>query len=403
MSTVFFHVDVDAFYASVEQHDDPSLAGKPVIVGAKPGHRGVVSACSYEARRFGVHSAMPISQAYRLCPSGVFLPVRMSRYQEVSRSIMAILADYTPSLHQVSVDEAFMDVSGSERLFGPPASLARTIKDRVASETGLTVSVGVAANRFLAKLASEVDKPDGLHVVASGTEEQFVASLPLTALWGVGKKTVATLNAIGIRTVVQLREYGLDELSRHMGHAGAAYLSDISRGRDPGLYTDHPATHSISGEHTFERDVRDADVIERVLLETAETCVYRLLEDGGTSRTVTVKLRLADFTTYSAQRTMDHPVDSTAELYGLSRELVMSRWDHTTPIRLVGCGFANVELGPAGVQPELFDDASARRRKVEQAVHRLKRQGLHVAKARLLRSPAPRPLDGTDLAGPSEP
>ncbi|MCK4515981.1 MAG: DNA polymerase IV, partial [Spirochaetaceae bacterium] len=249
MSTpVFLHVDMDAFYASVEQRDNPKYIGRPVIVGAQPGHRGVVSACSYEAREFGIHSAMPISQAYRLCPNGVFLPVRMRRYQEVSSTIMSILTRFTPLLQQMSVDEAFLDLTGTERLFGPVVETARRIKSDVLRETNLTISVGVAPSKYLAKLASERDKPDGLCVVDPGDESVFVAGLPLKALWGVGKKMLSHLNALGVTTIAQLREYTKEDLSTHFGTAAAEYLHAVCRGEDPGLYSDHAHSHSISGE-----------------------------------------------------------------------------------------------------------------------------------------------------------
>ncbi|MFW6289197.1 MAG: DNA polymerase IV, partial [Spirochaetota bacterium] len=303
---VFLHVDMDAFYASVEQLDSPEYAGRPVIVGARPGHRGVVSACSYEARQFGIHSAMPINQAYRLCPDGVFLPVRMARYQELSRRIMAILADYTPTLQQMSVDEAFLDLTGTRRLLGDPETVGRTIKSRVRQETGLTISVGIAPSRYLAKLASDADKPDGLFVVHGGEEAEFVARLPLKSLWGVGKKMLSRLSALGIETVIQLREYTEPELSGHLGHGAAEYLYAICRGIDPGLYSEGRGTHSISGEQTFEHDVKSSEALDRALLEIAHNSMFRLMDEGGRSRTVTAKLLLSDFTTYTLRRTLDH-------------------------------------------------------------------------------------------------
>ena len=381
---VFLHVDMDAFYASVEQLDFPEYAGRPVIVGARPGHRGVVSACSYEARRFGVHSAMPINQAYRLCPDGVFLPVRMARYQEFSRRIMAILADYTPDLQQMSVDEAFLDLTGTRRLLGPPESVGRTIKERVKRETGLTISVGLAPNRYLAKLASDADKPDGFFIVRPGDEADFVARLPLSSLWGVGKKMLARLNALGVQTVMQLRDYSRPELSGHLGQSAAEYLYAVCRGIDPGLYGEDRGSHSISGERTFGHDVSAADSLDRALLEIAHTCMFRLMDEGGHSRTVTAKLRLSDFETFTLRRTLDHEITSADELYATARTLVREKWDRSTPVRLIGCGLGNVGSGPGGGQQDLFDLSSERRRKVEEAVYRLRQQGLGVKKARLL-------------------
>jgi len=381
---VILHVDMDAFYASIEQHDNPEYREKPVIVGAAPGHRGVVSACSYEARPFGIHSAMPINQAYRLCPQGVYLPVRMHRYQEVSGRIMAILAEYTPTLQQMSVDEAFLDLTGTRRLLGDPEDVGRTIKARVREETGLTISVGIAPSHYLAKLASEVDKPDGFYVVRPGQEADFVARLPLKAMWGVGKKMLARLHALGIETVAQLREYTREELAVELGAGAAHYLYAISRGVDPGLYSEARSSHSISGERTFEHDVTSPDALDRALLEIAHTCTFRLMDEGGHSRTVTLKLRLTDFTTFTLRRTLAHEVTSADELYRSARELLRSKWDRVTPVRLVGCGLGNVESGPPDGQQDLFDQSSEKRMKLEQAVYRLRRQGLRVKKARLL-------------------
>ena len=386
---VFLHVDMDAFYASVEQLDRPEYADRPVVVGARPGHRGVVSACSYEARRFGIHSAMPINQAHRLCPHAVFLPVRMARYQEISRRIMAILSDYTPDLQQMSVDEAFLDLTGTGRLLGDPETVGRTIKERVKRETGLTISVGIAPSRYLAKLASDADKPDGFTVVRHGEEADFVARLPLRSLWGVGKKMLSRLNALGVQTVVQLREYSKPELAALLGQGAAEYLHAVCRGVDPGLYGEGRSSHSISGERTFEHDVKSADALDRALLEIAHSCTFRLMDEGGHSRTVTAKLRLSDFTTYTLRRTLDHEITSADELYSVAKSLVHAKWDRSTPVRLIGCGLGNVESGPSEGQRDLFDDSSEKQRKVEEAVYRLRRQGLGVKKARLLRPDEP--------------
>jgi DNA polymerase-4 len=387
---VYLHVDMDAFYASVEQHDQPELSGKPVIVGARPGQRGVVSACSYEARVFGVHSAMPVSEAYRLCPDGIFVPVRMKRYQEVSREIMSILAEFTPDLQQMSVDEAFLDLTGTERLLGPPLDTARTIKRAVREATGLTISVGIAPSKYLAKLASDRNKPDGLCVVEPGSEENFVAELPLRALWGVGKKTLSELNATGIGTVMELRACAKSELASFFGATAAEYLYAVCRGIDPGLYGERPRSHSISGERTFASDVKNSDAILRVLLETAQSCIYRMMDEGARSRTVTVKLRLADFTTYTLRRTLDHDVTTADELYAVARELFAGKWDRRTPVRLIGCGLGNVESGEAAAQGELFDQSSARRRRAEEAVFSIRKRGLPIKKARLLDQDGPR-------------
>ncbi|MCX7038460.1 MAG: DNA polymerase IV, partial [Spirochaetes bacterium] len=273
--TVVFHVDLDAFYASVEQRDEPSLKGKPVIVGAAPGHRGVVSACSYEARRFGIHSAMPISQAYRRCPQGVYLPVRMARYLEVSREIMGILGRYTPRLQQISVDEAFLDLTGTERLLGAPLEVGRGLKAEVRERTGLAVSVGIGPNKYVAKLATNAGKPDGLVMVGLSEVEGFLDGRSLGDLWGIGEKTLQRLAELNITSVAQLRGFGEEALARLLGRGASAFLASIVRGGDPGIFSEEPKSRSLSSETTFEVDRKDRAGIERVLLELCHQVMFR--------------------------------------------------------------------------------------------------------------------------------
>ncbi|HRY80223.1 MAG TPA: DNA polymerase IV, partial [Spirochaetia bacterium] len=254
-----FHVDMDAFYASVEQLDRPELAGMPVIVGAAPGHRGVVSTCSYEARAFGVHSAMPISEAVRLCPGGIFLPVRMERYLELSRTVMDILGEFSPDLRQISVDEAFLDMTGTEGLWGAPREAATRLKEEVRNRTGLTVSVGAASNRYIAKIASGFRKPDGLTIVPPGGEEEFMSGLPIGKLWGAGEKTQERFRELGIRSVPQLRAIGKAGLSALFGNAGGAFLYAAACGQDPGIFRTEPGSRSMSTERTFGRDIADPE------------------------------------------------------------------------------------------------------------------------------------------------
>lgn len=381
----FLHVDMDAFYASVEQKDNPHLRGKPVIVGARPGHRGVVSACSYEARTYGVHSAMPISQAVRLCPNGEFVPVRMARYQEVSRRIMDHLRPFSPTLEQMSVDEAFIDLTGTERLLGTARSVAEKIKAIVREEEGLTISVGIAPSRYLAKLSSEVDKPDGLHEIRRGEEMTFVAALPLQSLWGVGKQMLSRLNTSGITTVMELREYTRHELSTLFGQGAAGYLYNVSRGIDPGLYG-AGKSHSISGERTFGSDVRQEEAVFSTLLEVASNCMFRLRNEAARSQTVTAKIRLSDFTTYTLRRTVDHDITTADELFALARSLIMGKWDRSSSIRLVGCGLGDVRSGIGAAQGELFDERQSKVKRVEDAVYELSKSGIDVTRARLLKN-----------------
>ncbi|MGO9409978.1 MAG: DNA polymerase IV [Spirochaetia bacterium] len=373
-ASIVFHVDLDAFYASVEQRDNPSLAGRPVIVGAAPGRRGVVSACSYEARRFGVRSAMPISQAYRRCPHGVYLPVRMERYMEVSRQVMGILQAYTPHIQQISVDEAFLDLTGTERLFGPPVDTGKRLKAEVKEKTGLVISVGIGPNKYIAKLATNAGKPDGLLMVEQGREEEFLDGIALSQLWGIGEKTLQRLTELNITSVRQLRGFAEGELARLFGHGAAAFLSAASRGGDPGIFSEEPRSKSLSSETTFERDRKDRAGIERVLLELCHQVTFRMIEEGWKSKTVSLKVRFHDFTTVSAQKTLKHWVSSTEELDEVARELLESRWNGGTPIRLVGIGFSNLIPSEAQDQLELFADEFSRQKKVEEAVFKIRRK-----------------------------
>jgi DNA polymerase IV len=370
---VFFHIDLDAFFASVEQLDRPELRGRPVVVGALPGQRGVVSACSYEARVFGIRSAMPISEAYRRCPQAVFLPVRMERYLEASRRVMAILADFTPVFQQISVDEALLDMTGSQGIFGPPAAAALRIKQRVRAGTGLSLSIGIAANRLLAKMASEKKKPDGLCEVPPGGEEDFVAGLGIEKIWGIGRKTIARLEELNLASVPAIRAVPEGALKALMGRACGSYLFQAVRGIDPGIHAETARSHSISNETTFPVDTADAETVEKLLLELSHQVMFRLLDEGGSSRTVVIKLRTADFATSQAQETLPHVLSSAEELFSVSKRLLFARWDRRQALRLIGVGLAQV--GPAGdEQGELFADASGKKKAVEKAVLTLRRK-----------------------------
>jgi DNA polymerase IV len=398
VATVIFHVDLDAFYASVEQLDDPSLKGKPVIVGAAPGHRGVVSTCSYEARRFGVHSAMPISQAYRRCPQGVYLPVRMERYLEMSRRTMDILAGYTPHLQQISVDEAFLDLTGTERLFGPAARTGARLKAEVREKTGLAITVGIGPNKYIAKLATNAGKPDGLVEVREDGVEAFLDGLALKDLWGIGEKTLQRLTELNISSVRKLRGIPQPELSRLLGQGAAGFLSSITRGTDPGIFSEEPHSRSLSSETTFERDRRDRAGIERTLLELCHQVMFRMIGEGWKSKTVGLKLRFHDFTTVSGRRTLKHWVSSAEELHATALALLAERWSGGIPIRLIGVGFSNLSPVDSPDQLELFADGFSRRKKVEEAVFKIQRklgEGA-LTKASLMK-------DGTRPGGPGGP
>ncbi len=400
---VVFHVDLDAFYASVEQHDDPSLKGRPVIVGAAPGRRGVVSACSYEARKFGIHSAMPISQAYRRCPQGVFLPVRMERYMEVSRRVMKVLEGFTPHLQQISVDEAFLDMTGTERLLGPPLKIGAEVKAAVRKETGLPITVGIGPNKYIAKLATNSGKPDGLVMVRQEDAEAFLDTVALKDLWGIGESTLRRLTELNITSVAQLRSFGREELSRLLGQGIAGFLSNVVHASDPGIFSEEPRSRSLSSEITFETDRKDVTGIERMLLELCHQVTFRMLEEGWKSKTAALQLRFHDFTTVTARKTLQHWISSAEELHAVAKELLHSRWDGGTPIRLIGIGMSGLIPLESKDQLELFTDDFSKQRRVEDAILRIRRKmgDVTLTKASLLRKDGrvPRADDG---GGPKE-
>ena len=385
------HVDLDAFFAAVEQRDRPELRGKPVIVGGGgPNQRGVVSAASYEARTFGVHSAMPLRTAGRLCPQGVFLPVDGRRYQQASRDVMAILRRFTPQVQPISIDEAFLDVTASRALFGDGPEIAQRIKDAVQQEVRLTASVGVAATKLVAKIASDLRKPDGLVVVPSGEEASFLAPLPISRLWGVGEKTAAALLDFGVRTIGDLA--GLDPavLERRFGKHGAALV-----GRAHGIDADPVATgepaKSIGHEHTFDVDTADREVIERTLLGMADGVAWRLRAAGIKAVTITLKLRDSNFTTFTRQVSLEVPADLTEPIYEaaltlLRRELRGQR------IRLVGVTASNFRNRD---QLALFGGEDPKRHQAAEALDRIRRKygDRAVTRARLVKAALPAPFE----------
>jgi len=379
---------MDAFYASVEQRDRPELRGRPVIVGADPRGRGVVSAASYEARVFGVRSAMPIGKAARLCPHGVFVPVDMAKYARVSDEIMAILGDFSPLVEPVSVDEAFIDLTGTESLFGPPADAVRQIKRRLREETGLTASAGLAANKFIAKIASDLKKPDGMVVVAPGREAAFLAPLPIERLWGVGKATARSLAALGIATIGQLQRLPQTTLVSRLGGHGAD-LHELAFGRDERPVEPWTAPKSMGAETTFERDTDDRTRLETTLRGQAERVARELRAGGVAASRVTLKLRFADFRTLTRSHTAD-PTQDGLELY--RRVLVLfARERLVQRVRLIGLSAST--LGPAASgQLGLLDPSAVRRERLARAVDGITgRFGTGAIRPAALVRPRPRP------------
>jgi DNA polymerase-4 len=340
---VIVHVDMDAFYASVERLDDDTLEGQAVIVGGL-GPRGVVATANYEARKFGVHSAMPMARARRLCPQARFIRPRMSRYREKSSEVFAIFAAFTPLIEGLSLDEAFLDVSGSLRLFGGAWALAERIKRRIREETGLTASVGVAHNKFLAKLASDARKPDGLLWIRAAQVQEFLDPMPIHRLWGIGKQTAPKLKALGILTFSQLRQADPIVLQPVLGNR-TGHFQRLARGEDDRPVEAQRADQSISHEVTFDADITDPVELLAELQRQAEAVGRRLRDRGLMARTVVVKIRDRDFRTVTRSRSLRACSASTRTLYRMARALFENwRSDHrSTPLRLLGMGVTGLE------------------------------------------------------------
>ena len=344
------HLDLDAFYASVEQLDDPSLRGRPVIV-AGPSHRGVVCAASYEARRFGVRSAMPTMRARSLCPDGVFLRPRFPRYEELSSRVFEIYRRVTPLVEPLSLDEAFLDVTASAALHGSARDIASRLKAEVRAETGLTVSAGAADGKLAAKIASDLGKPDGLVVVPPGTTREFLAPLPAGRLWGVGKVTEAGLAKLGIRTIGDLAIAPEALLATRLGRH-VRDLQALARGEDPREVTPDEPARSVGAEDTFERDLEgEAALLPRILAQAGKTA-RRLREAGLRGRTITLKVKYADFELVTRRVTLGHATDDGAEIYAAARAQ-LARLDLSRRIRLTGVSVSGFEEG-APAQLGLF-------------------------------------------------
>ncbi|MGP4025122.1 DNA polymerase IV [Actinomadura sp. 3N407] len=361
------HVDMDAFFVSVELLERPELRGRPVIVGAA-GPRGVVSAASYEARRFGVHSAMPMTRARRLCPQAVILPVSHGKYSRVSAAVFELFRSVTPLVEGLSLDEAFLDVAGAGRRLGRPAEIAAMIREQVRDQQGITCSVGVASTKFIAKLASTLCKPDGLLVVPADGVVDFLHPLPVASLWGVGERTEEALTRLGLRTVGQLAQVPPATLRRELGNATGTHLHELAWGRDPREVVPHTPDKSIGAEETFDTDIDDPDVIRRELLRLAEKVGARLRESGNSGRTVSVKLRMASFKTITRARTLDEPTDLARVIYVTACELYEGAALDRVRLRLVGVRVEN--LGPAGEAPRqlAFDEPERGWREAERAM-----------------------------------
>jgi DNA polymerase-4 len=364
------HVDMDAFFASVEQRDQPEYRGKPVIVGGL-GNRGVVSTASYEARRFGVHSALPMATARRLCPQGIFLAGDHRKYSRVSGQIMTILDRYSPLREQVSVDEAFLDVTGMELLYPSPVDIAREIKRQVKEELSLTVSAGVAPNKFLAKMASDLQKPDGLVVVEHGREQEFLQNLPVEKLWGIGEVTAKKLHAKGILTIGQLARLQEGQLKSFFGE-NAATVHALALGRDDRSVVPGHEAKSVGAEETFERDLYAVDDMRTALMELAERVGYRLRREKTAGRTITLKLRYGTFQTLTRRRTLAEPTQIDETIYRTAVEL-LEQQSAGAGVRLLGVTVSQLEP-ERPVEPSLFGNPEEKGRQLSSAMDQLRQK-----------------------------
>jgi len=380
------HIDMDAFFALVEVRENPSLAGKQVIVGYD-GNRGVVLSATYEARKLGVHSAMPMSRALRLAPNAIVVEPDHEKYSEVSENIMAIFESVTPLVQPLSVDEAFLDISGAKKLMGTPSQIGEVIRARVSDEQGITCSVGVASTMFVAKLATNFAKPDGLHIVPADKVIEFLHPLPIGALWGVGEKTGEQLARLGLVNVSDIANTPVKTLARVIGQAAAEHLYELSWGRDPRVVTPNQAEKSIGAERTFEADIDDPEEILAQILDLSNKVAKRLRAAEYFSRTITIKVRFADFTSVTRSKSLPSSTDLATDIYATSKSLFEAMHLQRARIRLVGVRATGlVPTSESSVQLE-FSNRDSGWREAEEAMDQvsLKFGNSAVKPARLIR------------------
>jgi len=371
---MIIHVDMDAFYASVEMREQPGLADLPVVVGGSAQGRGVVAAANYAARKQGIHSAMPVAQAMRLCSTLVTLPVRMKLYIKVSQQIREIFHRYTPEIEPLSLDEAFLEVTASERLFGDALSIGKKIKNDIANELSLVASVGIAPSKVVAKIASDVDKPDGFVIVRESDVQAFLDPLPVARLWGVGKVTNKEFERLGIHTVKQVREQPLDALQYRFGKFGEQ-VWNLAQGIDPRKVVSDSRAKSISNETTFAVDISDKKLLRNSLQELTEQVAFRLRQQAFYARTVQIKLRFADFKTITRSASLSTHTQTTQELWKLAGQLLDTALaGKACSIRLLGMGTSNLSRQAAGSeQADLFaDPTEAKQREIDQLADKIK-------------------------------
>ena len=358
------HIDMDAFYASVEQRDNPELKGKPVIIGGSVESRGVVSTASYEARKYGVHSAMPMAEAHRLCPDGVYLPVDMQKYRLVSHQIMDIFHRFTPEVEAISLDEAFLDVTASQKLFGTAEEIGREIKRLIKTELNLTASVGLSYNKFLAKLASDMDKPDGFYQIGPEELESKVWPLPVRRMMGVGGKTAQLLEEMGVRTIGQLAKMNMGLLEHILGKQGIM-MYEVANGVDNRMVEPVRESKSVGRETTFPKDISERYVLETILFTLADDVCHTLRATNLKGRTVAIKIRYPDFRSITRAQTMDGYTSSFEPVFEAVKQLMEHNYKDGTPVRLIGVTVSGLKKDDEIIeQQDLFSDGGAQKKQV---------------------------------------
>ncbi len=381
---LFFHIDLDAFYAAVEVLDNPQYRGKPIVVGGA-GRRAVVSTCSYEARELGIHSAMPMYRARGLAPNAIFLNCRMTRYKEMSAFVMSVLKSFTPNFQQLSIDEAFLDMSGMERLFGKPALIAKNIKDEVLKKTSLVVSIGGGSNKYIAKMASSLSKPNGLLIVEKGLEEDFMKDVPLKKVWGVGKKSLERLKEANIESVGDILKFSEDALQHMFGKSFGSFLYSAVRGGASTIFQERGRAKSISSEHTFEFDETSLKKLDDLLFMQAEKVAKQLIAKNLIASSVSIKICYSNFEKQQHSKKVGE-IATTKEIYKVAKYLFNQIYK-SKPIRLLGLGVSELKKQSEEMQGSLFDcENSQKKKKGELAIRTLQKRYKNITLLRLLKN-----------------
>ena len=403
MARRIMHIDLDAFFVSVEQQENPELKGKPVVVGGRPQGRGVVASASYEARAFGLHAGMPLATASRLCPQAIFIEGSFPKYRHASERFMTILADFSPYVEPLGLDEAYLDVTGFESIYGSIHQMAVKLKQRIKDELGLCASVGIANCKVVAKVASELSKPDGLLEIAAGNERSFLAPLPVAKLPGIGRKTERILNGLGINTIEELSIMSLGALKSHFGAFGEV-LHRFARGIDDREVEPPAATKSISRETTFGKDTRDHSRLKATLHYLGERVGVELRQRGKRARCITLKLRYADFTTITRRHTLSQTTDSDQAIFDTGVKLLdKALSQERQPVRLIGIGVSN--LVESGRQLDMLDSSARRQEELNRAIDRIRNKYgftvIQTGRTLLLKDIFPETGEGYTLQTPS--